>query len=221
LARRTLDAIVNAFHEQNLARSSAEAQKSLEFVQSQMPEAQARLQAAEAALNGYRAAQRSVDLSFETQSLLSQTQTTEEKLLELAQSEEDIKRKYAPDHPIYKQLLDNRGALQAHLDSLNAQIGTLPETQKQVLNMTRDLATAQAATQAQVQAAAQVAAQAQAAAQAAAQVAAQAQAAAQAAAQVRDQGLSPSLPRGWMIAGGVVVGVGVLTTLVALFRRRR
>lgn len=144
LARRTLDAIVNAFHEQNLARSSAEAQKSLEFVQSQMPEAQARLKAAEEALNSYRAAQRSVDLSFETQSLLSQTQTTEEKLLELAQSEEDIKRKYAPDHPIYKQLLDNRSALEAHLQALNSQIGTLPETQKQVLNMTRDLATAQA-----------------------------------------------------------------------------
>ena len=145
VARHTLDAIINAFHEQNLARSSAEAQKSLEFVQSQIPEVKARLTSAEAALNGYRAAQRSVDISFETQSLLSQTQATEEKLMALAQSEEDIKRKYAPDHPAYKQLLDNRSTLQAHLDALNAQIGDLPETQKQVLNMTRDLATAQAA----------------------------------------------------------------------------
>ena len=144
LARRTLDAIVDAFHEQNLARSSAEAQKSLEFVESQIPDARAKLKAAEAALNDYRARQRSVDISFETQSLLSQTQATEEKLRELAQGEEDIKRKYAPDHPTYKQLLDNRRALQAHLDELNAQIGTLPETQRQVLNMTRDLAAAQA-----------------------------------------------------------------------------
>ena len=145
LARRTLDAIVNAFHEQNLARSSAEAQKSLEFVQSQIPEVEAKLKSAEAALNDYKAQQRSVDISFETQSLLSQTQATEEKLRELVQSEDDIKQKYAPDHPVYKQLLDNRRALQAHLDALNSQIGTLPETQKQVLNMTRDLATAQAA----------------------------------------------------------------------------
>ena len=144
LARRTLDAIVDAFHEQNLARSSAEAQKSLEFVESQIPDVRAKLKAAEAALNDYRARQRSVDISFETQSLLSQTQATEEKLRELAQGEEDIKRKYAPDHPTYKQLLDNRRVLQAHLDELNAQIGTLPETQRQVLNMTRDLAAAQA-----------------------------------------------------------------------------
>ena len=144
LARRTLDAIVDAFHEQNLARSSAEAQKSLEFVESQIPDARAKLKAAEAALNDYRARQRSVDISFETQSLLSQTQATEEKLRELAQGEEDIKRKYAPDHPTYKQLIDNRRVLQAHLDELNAQIGTLPETQRQVLNMTRDLAAAQA-----------------------------------------------------------------------------
>ena len=145
LARRTLDAIVNAFHEQNLARSSAEAQKSLEFVESQIPDVEAKLRATEVALNEYKAQQRSVDLSFETQSLLSQTQATEEKLRELAQSEEGIKLKYAPDHPVYRQLLDSRRALQDHLDALNAQIGTLPETQKQVLNMTRDVATAQAA----------------------------------------------------------------------------
>ena len=145
LARQTLDAIIEAFYEQNLARSSAEAQKSLDFVQSQIPDAKAQLKAAEVALNDYKASQRSVDLSFETQSLLSQTQTTEEKLRELAQSEEEIKRKYAPDHPVYKQLLDTRRALLARLNELNAQIGTLPETQKQVLNMTRNLAAAQIA----------------------------------------------------------------------------
>jgi len=143
LTRRTLDAIVEAFYRQNLARSSAEAQKSLEFVQSQIPTVEADLKAAQAALNNYKAQQRSVDISFETQSLLSQTQATEEKLRELDQNEEDIKRKYTPDHPIYKQLTDNRRNLQAHLDALNAQIGTLPETQKQVLNMTRNVAMAQ------------------------------------------------------------------------------
>ena len=145
LASRTLEAILDAFHGQNLARSSAEAQKSLEFVQSQIPDVEAKLKATEAALNVYKAQRRSIDLSFETQSLLTQAQATEEKLRELAQSEDDIKRKYALDHPLYKQLLDTRHALQAHLDDLNGQIGTLPETQKQVLNMTRDLATAQAA----------------------------------------------------------------------------
>ncbi len=144
LVRRTLDAIANAFHEQNLARSSAEAQRSLEFVESQLPDAEAKLREAENSLNSYKAAQHSVDLNFETQSLLSQTQTTEEKLRELAQSEDDIKRKYAPDHPVYKQLLDTRRAFQDHLDQLNTQIAALPETQKQVLNMTRDMKTAQA-----------------------------------------------------------------------------
>lgn len=151
LARRTLDAVIDAFHDQNLARSSAEAQKSLEFVESQIPGAEANLRAAEAALNDYRSQQRSVDISFETQSLLSQTQATEEKLRDLAQTEEDIKRKYAPDHPTYRQLLDSRRILQVHLDKLNAQIGTLPETQKQVLNMTRDLAAAQVAADALTQ----------------------------------------------------------------------
>lgn len=140
----TLDAILNAFHEQNLARSAAEAQKSLEFVQGQIPDVKSRLKAAETALNDFKAQQHSVDLNFETQSLLTQTQATEDKLRDLAQSEQDIKRKYAPEHPIYKQLLDNRRVLETHLDALNAQIGALPETQKQVLNMTRDLATAQA-----------------------------------------------------------------------------
>lgn len=150
-ARHTLNAIVNAFYEQNLARSSAEAQKSLEFVQSQIPEANKKLARAEKAFNDYVAVHKSVDLSFETQSLLTETQTTEAKLREMAQAEQELKQKYTPDHPLYKQLLDTRAALQGRQGQLSEQISGLPTTQKQVLNLTRDLANAQAGAEALAQ----------------------------------------------------------------------
>lgn len=150
-ARQTLNAIVNAFYEQNLARSSAEAQKSLEFVQSQIPKANANVARAEKAFNDYVAVHKSVDLSFETQSLLTETQTTEAKLREMAQAEQELKQKYTPDHPLYKQLLDTRAALQGRQGQLSEQISDLPTTQKEILNLTRDLANAQAGAEALAQ----------------------------------------------------------------------
>lgn len=151
ITRRTLDAILNAFRDQNLSRSSAEAEKSLNFVQSQIPAAKANQQSAENALNAYRTAQKSLDLTFETQSLLKETQTIEGKLRELSQSEEDAKRKYTPDHPVYKQLLETRKALQGRLNELHGQIARLPETQKEILNLSRNLASTQAISDALVE----------------------------------------------------------------------
>lgn len=148
LNSRILDSVLEAFYYQNLQRSSAEAEKSLEFVESQLPDAAVKQQLAENALNAYRSAQKSIDLTFETESLLTETKATEEKLRELAQRENEIKAKYSTDHPIYRQLIDTRMALQDRLDQLSKEIGNLPETQKAVLNLSRALATAQAENQA-------------------------------------------------------------------------
>lgn len=138
-----LDAVVAAYVEQNIARSAAEAQKSLDFVSSQMPEAQAQLAAAEKALNDYRARQKSVDLQFETQSLLTETTSVETQLRALALKENEIKQKYTSNHPLYRELLDQRAELQKHFDELQASVSNLPETQREVVNLTRNLDLAQ------------------------------------------------------------------------------
>lgn len=139
-----LNAVIRSYAEQNVTQSAAEARKGLEFLESQIPASEAAVQAAEKALNDYRASQNSVDLEFETQSLLTETTAIEAQLREIALREEELKEKYTPNHPVYRQLLDQRKALQARLADLQTGITGLPETQREVVNLTRNLELAQA-----------------------------------------------------------------------------
>lgn len=142
-ASRILDAVLNTYLSQNVTRSSAEAQRSLEFIDSQLPVAQDEVRKAEEALNIYRTSQQSVDINYETSALLGQVTELERQLNELALKEEDYKRRFTPNHPSYQALLQDRQALEAQLDDLRQTSLSLPETQKQVFNLTRDLEVAQ------------------------------------------------------------------------------
>lgn len=134
---RTLNAIIQAYLRQNVARGAAEAESSLTFIRDQLPQAEANLRAAEAELNAFRLQQVTVDLSLETQTILGQVTRLEGELAELQRREGDLAQRYTPAHPTYRQLLDERARLQARLTELREQVGTLPETQRQILNLTR------------------------------------------------------------------------------------
>lgn len=138
-----LNAVVRAYVDQNVSQSAAEAQKSLDFVTSQLPVAQETLTDAETKLNDFRARQKSVDLEFETQSLLTETTGIEGQLRELKLKEEELKQKYTPNHPVYRQLLEERAALGQRLGDLQTGITALPETQREIVNLTRNLDVAQ------------------------------------------------------------------------------
>lgn len=140
---RVLNAVTQAYVRQNVARSAAEAESSLTFIEAQMPEAEAAVRSAERALNDFRQQQASVDLSFETQSLLTQVTGVENELRELQTREDEIRQRYTQSHPVYQQLLNERQRLNDRLGGLRAEIGDLPETQREVLNLTRNLEMAQ------------------------------------------------------------------------------
>jgi len=142
-ATRVLNSIINAYVGQNISRSAAEAESGLQFIGAQLPEAEAEVREAERALNTYRQEQASVDLSFETQNLLTQVTRIEADLRELQAREDELSQRYTPSHPTYQQLLAERARLQERLEMLRNEIGALPETQREVLNLSRNLEMAQ------------------------------------------------------------------------------
>ncbi|MBC7156745.1 MAG: polysaccharide biosynthesis tyrosine autokinase [Rhodobacteraceae bacterium] len=142
-AERMLNAVTEAYVRQNIARSAAEAESSLRFIEAQLPEARAAVTAAEEALNAFRQAQQSVDLSFETQALLTQISKIENELTALQAQEDDLSQRYTPNHPEYRLLLGQRARLEDQLAGLRAEVADLPTTQREVLNLTRDLEVAQ------------------------------------------------------------------------------
>jgi tyrosine-protein kinase Etk/Wzc len=139
LAAKVLDAIANEYMLQNIRRNAAEAEKSLTFLEEQIPGIQQNLNQAEELLNKYRLESSSVDLNLETSGLLSQVIEVEKQLNELALKETEISRLYTRQHPSYQALVTQKERLLADQTRLQDQIKNLPETQQQVLRLTRDV----------------------------------------------------------------------------------
>ncbi|CEP36354.1 MULTISPECIES: polysaccharide biosynthesis tyrosine autokinase [unclassified Halomonas] len=134
----TLDTLTSVFLTQNVQRHSEEAENQIAFLDEQIPQVSNQLSDAEGMLNDYRAQRDSVDLTFETQNLLTRVVDVENQLSELAMREADLAERYRPSHPNYQTLLRQRGQLEAERDRLNTLVNELPETQQEVLRLTRD-----------------------------------------------------------------------------------
>ncbi|MEZ9268382.1 polysaccharide biosynthesis tyrosine autokinase, partial [Vibrio splendidus] len=134
-----LNHISQIYFLQNVKRNSAEAEKSLEFLESHLPGIKSELTGYEDVLNNYRQKNESIDLGLEAQSTLKVMVELEAQLNELTFKESEISQRFTKDHPAYKALLDKRKTLLGEKDRLNKQVQKLPKTQREVLRMTRDV----------------------------------------------------------------------------------
>lgn len=138
-----LQAIDQSYLLQNIERSSAQASQSLEFVDKQLPEIKQKLNDAEDKLNIYRQKSDSVDVSLQTESLLKRLVGIETQINDLKLKESDLASLYTKDHPTYRSLLRQMESLQNDKAKLEKDINKLPETQQEVLRLTRDVQTNQ------------------------------------------------------------------------------
>ncbi|HHM1077156.1 TPA: GNVR domain-containing protein, partial [Klebsiella pneumoniae] len=124
---------------QNIARQAAQDAKSLDFLNQQLPKVRAELDVAEDKLNQYRRQNDSVDLSLEAKSVLDQIVNADNQLNELTFRESEISQLYTKEHPTYKALLEKRKTLQDEKNKLNKRVASMPETQQEVLRLSRDV----------------------------------------------------------------------------------
>lgn len=137
--RAILNAIADAYLLQNIRRTSAQAEKSLEFLDDQLPDIRESLEQAENRLNQFRLESGSVDLTVETQQLLSRLVSLEAAKNELMLQEKELSALYTAEHPTYRTLLDQQKAITSEMDKISDQVRELPETQQQVLRLARDV----------------------------------------------------------------------------------
>lgn len=134
-----LNKIADVYVEQNVARSSAEAELSLSFLEKQLPPLKERVDAAENAYNLYRTQHGSVDLATETQSVLAGLVNVEQALLELQQERDELRNRFKPAHPVIKSLDDKINLLSDHSSELESHADRLPATQRDILRLARDV----------------------------------------------------------------------------------
>ncbi|WP_316016127.1 polysaccharide biosynthesis tyrosine autokinase [Roseobacter sp. HKCCA0434] len=138
-AVRRLDAVAEEFLTQNVARSAAETEQSLAFIEQQLPGALRDLETAQAEINAFRVSEQSIDLNAETQGLLNRVTSLRAELAQLDIREDEISRRYTRNHPVYQTLIANRAAYQEQLQMLEDETGTLPETQQRFFNLNQEL----------------------------------------------------------------------------------
>lgn len=139
-----LNSIADNYVEQNRERDVQVASSGLAFISEELPRLKETLQDAENKLNAYRRQSGSLDIPVESRGALESLTAIETQITTLRTEEAGLAELYTPEHPSYKAVLDKLAVLENAKNKINRQIADLPNTQQEVIRLTRDVDTNQA-----------------------------------------------------------------------------
>ncbi|MCF0225330.1 MAG: polysaccharide biosynthesis tyrosine autokinase [Fibrobacter sp.] len=134
-----LNEVASSYLRQNVEERNAEAQKSLEFLEKQLPDVKTRMDSALMNLNAYRNQVGSVDINAETQIILQNRTKLQQDILNLQQRKQDAVRLFHAEHPTVKTLQEKEDALRRELAGTSSQVKKLPATQQEVLKLSNEV----------------------------------------------------------------------------------
>ena len=139
LAVQTLNKVTNTYVRENVEHKSAEAQKTLEFLEKQLPLLKDQLEASTTALNDYRTRHGSVDLTMETQGVLQGVVELQAKITQLQQDRDVLRQRFTESYPSIVSIDMQIARLQALLKSKDKKIEILPATQQDIMRLEKDV----------------------------------------------------------------------------------
>jgi len=134
-----LDDILNTYVRQNVDQRSAEAEKTLKFLETQLPALKKEMDSAEAAYNNYRQARGSLDLNIETQSVLNSLVEVDNQIVALKQERDELRQSFTAEHPRVQAVDQRLDRLRERRRQFDADVNKLPDTQQKVLQLARDV----------------------------------------------------------------------------------
>ena len=139
LTSQIVNDIANRFVQQDMDTRSAEAGKTLAFLEQQLPQLRAQLDDAEQKYNTFRNTHGTVDLSEESRLLLQQVVDNKAKLLDLQQQRAELSQRFTANHPSVQALDAQIGALSAAQGTMTKNVSTLPDTEQTAVRLLRDV----------------------------------------------------------------------------------
>jgi tyrosine-protein kinase Etk/Wzc len=134
----TLDSLAARYVRQNMERTSAEAAKTLRVLEAQLPVLRGNLERAEVALNRYRSANGTVDLSREGALLLERVGELDRSAAEVELRRAELHR-YTERHPDLPALQERAARLSAQRAQLEARLRALPDTELHAARLSRQV----------------------------------------------------------------------------------
>lgn len=136
---RTLTAVGGNYVRQNVQRKSAEAEKSLTFLDSFLPQLKKQLEASEVNYNQFRNRNGTFDLGNEGKNYLDTAVKLQASLLELQQKRREQSAQFTAAHPVIQTLDAQIAALNKQIADLTGKVKTLPNIEQDLLRLTRDV----------------------------------------------------------------------------------
>ncbi len=134
-----LDALMAAYVQQNVDRKTEEAEKTLQFVSSQLPLLKANLEEAEQRLKEFQAQSGKVNLGIEAQALVDRAAEIEKQVTTLELQRAELRQRYTNEHPSVVALRRKLSGLANERRLLEAQARNLPDTELTSVRLSRDV----------------------------------------------------------------------------------
>jgi tyrosine-protein kinase Etk/Wzc len=134
-----LNHIAETYVRQNVEQKSAEAENTLQFLDSQLPQLKAKLEQAEQRLTSYRNKAGTIDLSEEARLVLTQQVEVQQKIVELEQKRKEAAERFKGDHPAIRTLDSLNALYEKQAKRQDLAVRGLPEHQQEVVRLMRDV----------------------------------------------------------------------------------
>lgn len=136
---KVLNHILKTYLNQNLATKSAEKEKTLSFLDQQLPLLKSNLEQAEQKFNTFRETHGTIDIQQESALYLKQSVELETQKVQLEQKQAELAAQYTPQHPMMQEINAQIGVFNKKINELNSALKKLPNTQSQYLQYYRDV----------------------------------------------------------------------------------
>lgn len=134
-----LNEIGRQYMRQNLARKTEEAEKSLAFLNQQLPALKQQLEQSEEKYNSFRNSHGTIDMREEARMSLQQAAAARTRRLDLNQKKTELLTRFTEDHPILIGLNKQRSEVEAEISDVDRRIRTLPVLEQDEARLVRDI----------------------------------------------------------------------------------
>jgi tyrosine-protein kinase Etk/Wzc len=139
LTAKVLNAVGHEYIRQNVDRKSEEAEKTIVFLDSHLPEIKRNVEEAETRYNKLRDKRGTIDIGEEAKNTLQQAVAIEVKLLEVKRVREELLLKFTPQHPSVINADKQLSVLNSQKAAIQEQIKKLPGVEQDVISSMRDV----------------------------------------------------------------------------------
>ena len=139
LIASVLGEVAKEYMRQNGSRKTEEAEKSLAYLNKQLPELKTQLEQAETKYNAFRNANGTVDLTEESKLNLQQSAAAKLRKMDLQQKRIELLARYTTEHPLVQGVDSQIRDINGEIGRMNEHMKTLPLIEQNLLRLQREV----------------------------------------------------------------------------------